>query len=212
VLLELETPALVQDGLPTAQMVLALVLALSMFAIVLELVRRQKLREEYAILWMGTAALLMLFALYVEIPSWIAKLVGAESVSSVLFFGAHVFLMLVALQFSVRLTKLTFRNKTLSQRMALLEHQLAQLAARDAGGVPGGVSGGGSGGVSGGVPGGARAAEAPGRQPHAADDADADADAAVPGGPDGEPVVTIPATPPAATPDLGKPAARRSVS
>jgi hypothetical protein len=120
----------VEGSLPYPQLVLALVLALSMFAIVVELVRRQKLREEYAILWMSTAALLMLFALYVDIPAWIANLVGAESVSSVLFFGAHVFLMLVALQFSVRLTKLTFRNKTLSQQVALLEQRITELAER----------------------------------------------------------------------------------
>lgn len=120
------TAAVVQEPLPTPQLVLAVALALGVFIIVIELVRRQKLREEYAFLWMGTSALLMVMAIDVSILAWFANLVSAESPSSILFFGALVFLMLISLQFSVRLTKLTFRNKTLSQRVALLEQSIEE--------------------------------------------------------------------------------------
>ncbi|MEE2887725.1 MAG: DUF2304 family protein [Planctomycetota bacterium] len=122
------TAAVAQKPLPTPQLVLALALAISVLVIVVELVRRQKLREEYAFLWMGTAALLMVLAVDIDILVWLSNLVSAESPSSVLFFGALVFLLLIALQFSVRLTKLTFRNKTLSQRVALLEQSLEELS------------------------------------------------------------------------------------
>jgi Tfp pilus assembly protein PilN len=92
-----------------------------------ELVRRQKLREEYAILWIATSIVLMALALNSDILGWLSDLAQAESRLSILFFGAHVFLILVALQFSVRLTKLTFRTKTMSQRMALLENELTRV-------------------------------------------------------------------------------------
>ena len=122
------TDALNQEPLPTPQLILALGLAVSVLVIVVELVRRQKLREEYAFLWMATAGLLMLLAIDIDILAWMAALVQAESPSSILFFGALVFLLLLALQFSVRLTKLTFRNKTLSQRVALLEQSIEDLS------------------------------------------------------------------------------------
>jgi hypothetical protein len=115
----------VQASLPTPQLVLALTLAFGVLVIVVELVRRQKLREEYAFLWMGTAGLLMVLALDMDILGWIAQVSQAESLSSILFFGAIVFLMLLSLQFSVRITKLTFQNKCLSQRIALLEQSLS---------------------------------------------------------------------------------------
>jgi len=123
-LLEFFTPI---DPLKTPQLVLALVVAFSMLAIVLELVRRQKLREEYAFLWICTALVLITLALSTSILTWLSDLLEAQSLVSILYFGALVFLMLVALQFSVRLTKLTFRGKTVNQRIALLEAEIEEL-------------------------------------------------------------------------------------
>jgi small basic protein len=122
----LETAATI-DPLKTPQLVLALVVAFTMLAIVLELVRRQKLREEYSILWVSTALVLIVLALSTGVTTWLSDVFQTESLVSILYFGALVFLMLVALQFSVRLTKLTFRGKTLNQRIALLEAEIDEL-------------------------------------------------------------------------------------
>jgi hypothetical protein len=115
------------ESMPTSQVVLALTVAFSMLAIVLELVRRQKLRDEYAILWIGTAIVLIVLALSPEILTWFSAFFETQSLVSMLYFGAFMFLLLVALQFSVRLTKLTFRSKTTSQRIALLEAEIEAL-------------------------------------------------------------------------------------
>ena len=45
---------------------------------------------------------------------------------STLFFGALVFLLALVLQFSVRLSRLTHRHRTLAQRVGLLEQELRQ--------------------------------------------------------------------------------------
>ncbi len=118
------------DTMPTSQVVLALTVAFSVLAIVLELVRRQKLREDYAILWIGTATALIILALSPGILTWFSSFFETQSLVSMLYFGAFVFLLLVALQFSVRLTKLTFRSKTTSQRIALLEAEIEALRER----------------------------------------------------------------------------------
>lgn len=118
------------DTLPTSQVVLALTMAFSMLAIVLELVRRQKLREDYAILWIATATVLIILALSPGILTWFSAMFETQSLVSMLYFGAFVFLLLVSLQFSVRLTKLTFRSKTTSQRIALLESEIDTLRKR----------------------------------------------------------------------------------
>ena len=109
------------------QMIVAIVLAIGMLLVVIELVRKRKLREEYAFLWIGTAILLTVLALWTEVLGWIRDLLGAETQASTLFFGAIIFLMLVALQFSVRLTKLTFRNKALGQEVSMLKKDIQDL-------------------------------------------------------------------------------------
>lgn len=124
------TPPPAGGPIPGEQVAVALTLAITMLVIVVELVRRKKLREEYAVLWIGTAVVLLILALDTSILGWLSTLARAQSPVSILFFGANVFLMLIALQFSVHLTKLTFRSKTLSQKVALLERQLRDLEQR----------------------------------------------------------------------------------
>ncbi len=120
------------DGLPGHQQWVALALASLMLIAVVELVRKRKLREEYSLIWIGTALILMVLAWQYPLLDHFRRLIGAVEPTSALFFGALVFLMLVALQFSVRLSKLTWRNRMLSQRVALLDRELQELREQTA--------------------------------------------------------------------------------
>ncbi|MGE0142573.1 MAG: DUF2304 domain-containing protein [Planctomycetota bacterium] len=115
------------DGLPGHQKTVAVLLAVAILLVVFELVRRRKLREEYSLLWGGTAVLLLVLALEHRLLNVFKQFIGAVEPTSALFFGALVFLMLVSLMFSIRLSKLTIRSRTLSQRIALLEEELTEL-------------------------------------------------------------------------------------
>lgn len=126
------------EPLLARQRLVATSLAVVVLLVVLELVRRRKLREEYSWVWIGTSICLLLLAwernLLVAFTHWI----GAVSTVSALFFGAFLFLLALVLQFSVRLSRLTHRHRTLGQRLALLEEELSRLrsqtpAAPDAG-------------------------------------------------------------------------------
>lgn len=113
--------------LPERQQLTAILLAVGILILVLELVRRRRLREEFSWVWVAVSITLLTLALtetpLVTLTAWI----GAASRVSTLFFGALVFLLLLALQFSIRLSKLTHRHKSLSQRTALLESELRRL-------------------------------------------------------------------------------------
>ncbi|MFN7589861.1 MAG: DUF2304 family protein [Planctomycetota bacterium] len=111
------------------QRLVALLLAAGAIATVFELVRRRKLREEYSWVWVAVAVVLAALALQQDLLLTISSWIGASSTVSTLFFGALLFLGALALQFSVRLSKLTHRHKTLGQRLALLETDLAELRA-----------------------------------------------------------------------------------
>lgn len=108
------------------QRLVALVLAVGVVVTVFELVRRRKLREEYSWVWVAVAVLVAVLALHQELLLTLSQWIGASSSVSTLFFGALSFLFALVLQFSVRLSRLTHRHKTLGQRLALLEAQLQE--------------------------------------------------------------------------------------
>ena len=116
--------------LPARQKLIAVALAVAVLLFVLELVRRRKLREEYSVLWVLTSVALLVLALQQNLILHLTALIGAVQSTSTLFFGALVFLMMIALQFSVRLSKLTQRNKALAQRIALMQEELERLGGR----------------------------------------------------------------------------------
>jgi len=123
----------VLEPLPDRQQFIALVLAGAILVLVVELLRRRKLREEYAWVWLVTAVLLTGLAIWQDVLIVLSRYIGAAAANSTLFFGAILFLLLLALQFSVRLSKLTHRHKTLAQRLTLLEDELKRLRGESAG-------------------------------------------------------------------------------
>jgi hypothetical protein len=114
-------------ALADRQKLLAVLLAVAVLGTVLELVRRRKLREEYSWMWVVTACLLMVLALNQDLILVLSGWIGSATATSTLFTGCLLFLLIVALQFSVRLSRLTQRHKSLGQRIALLQAELDQL-------------------------------------------------------------------------------------
>ena len=117
----------VAGELSNRQQVVAILVAAGMLALVIELVRRRKLREEYSWLWVLTAVGLMVLALCYPLLLWVTELVGAVQPPSALFFGGLLFVMVLSLVFSVRLSSLTTRTRKLAQRLAMLEQELGRM-------------------------------------------------------------------------------------
>lgn len=107
----------------------AIVTSTFLFVFVLELVRRRQLREEYSWLWLFMSTGYFLMALYPAIPSLIARLIGSTRTSAAFEFLGIFFLVLICIQFSVRLSRLTNRNKYLAQQNAILNSELQELSS-----------------------------------------------------------------------------------
>jgi hypothetical protein len=96
-----------------------------------ELIRKNRLREEYAILWLFTGIVVLVFSLWPEflLSQFFAKITGMFYLSAVVII-AFLFLLLIVLHFSVVISKLTNQNKELAQRYALLELKINDLKRR----------------------------------------------------------------------------------
>ncbi|MBN1667396.1 MAG: DUF2304 domain-containing protein [Anaerolineales bacterium] len=103
---------------------------------VLELVRRRRLREEYSWLWLVTALGYATIAIFPRITRLTADIVGAENSSSVFILAGFLFLFLICIQFSVRLSRLSDRNKELAQMVAILDSEVRRLTEAAGEAVP----------------------------------------------------------------------------
>ncbi len=114
-------------SLPPRQKLVAIILSMGILTVILELVRRRKLREEYAVLWLITGIVLLVLSTNYGILIWFTHVIGAVVPTSTLFFLGLFFLILVSLQFSVRLSTTTRRIKILNQKLSILENKLEKL-------------------------------------------------------------------------------------
>ncbi len=107
--------------------IVALVVGIGMLLLIIELVRRRRLREEYSWLWLLTGSVILVLTMWFDLLKWITHLIGAITPSSTIFLFAFLFLILISLHFSVVISKLTDRNREIAQRYALLEVEFHEL-------------------------------------------------------------------------------------
>ncbi len=105
-------------------------IGIGILLLIVELVRRRKLREEYSWLWLMTAAGILLLSLWFGLLKWMAHLIGAVAPVSALFLFTFLFLIFISLHFSVVISKLTDRIKDMAQKYALLELEIRELKKR----------------------------------------------------------------------------------
>ena len=118
----------------TATRVIAAVLGLSLLVVVLWLVRRRALREEYTPIWLLAAIGLAFVSLRLDVLRTITEWIGAWTPSSTVFFLGELFLLGIALHYAVRLSRANLDIKNLSQETALLRARLERLESRTSAG------------------------------------------------------------------------------
>lgn len=121
------------DGLPTGiqtpHQIGLLVLSLSVFALVLELVRRGHLKERYALLWLGTSACGVIVGVYPNSLVLLSRLLNFQLLT-VLFVFFFVLMLGLVLSFSVVISRLAERNRELAQEVALLTQRVDEIEKR----------------------------------------------------------------------------------
>jgi len=117
--------------MPIKQKIVAIMIAVSIFIVILELVRKRKLREEYSWLWLLTGTILIILTVWYDLLVQITRFIGAALPTSTIFLFAIIFLMLVCIQFSVKISTLTNQLKDLTQELALLKAAMPSEEKKD---------------------------------------------------------------------------------
>lgn len=107
--------------------IVALLGSVGLLGFVLELVRRRRLAEGYSLLWLLTSIVLLILSLWRELLDVLAGLVGIFYPPAALFVVGFGFVLLILLQFSVVVSRLSAENRGLSQKLAIMDWRLRQL-------------------------------------------------------------------------------------
>ena len=119
--------------------VLALLVSVVFLLAVLNLVRKGKLKEEYTPIWTFVALGIMTLSVWFDVVRLITRAVGAWTPSSTLFFFGELFLLVLCLNYAVRLSGLSLQVKLLAQEVSMLRARLGE--APNAPGRPAASSG-----------------------------------------------------------------------
>lgn len=116
--------------MPIHQQVFALIVSALVFIVVVDLVRRRQLRAEYSVLWLATSLLMFVLVFRYEWLVALTSLIGAGLPTTTLFLCSIIFLMLLSVQFCIKISRLTEQVKNLCQENALMRMDLEELAGQ----------------------------------------------------------------------------------
>jgi len=115
--------------------IISITVCLALLGTVLWLVHRGRLREEYSPIWILVSTGMLVVTASLDILRQLTEAIGAWTPSSTLFFFGLLFLLILSLNYAVRLSGMSLQLKLLAQEVALLRQKTSagnpEEAARD---------------------------------------------------------------------------------
>ena len=117
-------PLVHSSGKALQQRIELIVVALVVCLLIFELIRRRRLMERYAILWLTAGLTVLVLAVWTGLLSVLSRAAGISYLPSALFAVAFLFVLVMLVHFSMAISKLSDQNTILAQRLALLQERL----------------------------------------------------------------------------------------
>ena len=114
----------------SSTVLLGLIGSIIIIVVLFEMLRRQTLREKYAVLWFLIAVACLAIAVFPPILFGAANVLGVEVPANLLFFGASMVLMMLTLQHSYELGRLEEKTRTLAEDLAIVRMELDAVRER----------------------------------------------------------------------------------
>ena len=108
----------------TRLQIISVIIAGGGFLLVFELVRRRRLMERYALLWLFAAAVLLGLAAWSDALRLLSDALGIAYGTSTLFAAGFGFMLILMLHFSLVISRLADQNRVLAQRVAMLQQSV----------------------------------------------------------------------------------------
>lgn len=114
----------------TLPVLAAFILALVIVVLVVEMLRRKKLREKYAALWLVVGLATLVLAAFPQLLADTARLLGVQVPSNLLFAMTILLALGVCLHLSWEISVVEDETRTLAEEAAILRAHIERLEAR----------------------------------------------------------------------------------
>ena len=115
----------------TRLQILSIAISAGLFLVVFELVRRRRLQERYALLWLFSMMLLLGLSVWGDLLNRLSVAAGVQYGPSTLFAVTLAFVIALLLHFSLVISRLSDQSKILAQRVALLQRRVDELEEQE---------------------------------------------------------------------------------
>ena len=119
--------------MPIQQQIFALFVSVLVFIFIINEVRKRRLREEYSVLWLAISVVMFVLILRYQWLFALTRFIGATTTTTTLFLFALIFLILLSVQFCIKISRLTDQVKNLSQDNALMKLEIENLVLNSSG-------------------------------------------------------------------------------
>jgi len=107
--------------------IIAILGSVCFLVFILELIRKEKIREAYALLWLLMSVFFLLLAIWRDGLDYFGKLVGIAYSPTALLLVLVMGIILILIQYSVVVSSQTNKIKQLSQELGLLSLKIEEL-------------------------------------------------------------------------------------
>jgi len=105
-------------------------IAVAIAGVTFELIRRNRLKEEYSFLWFALSAVMFTMALWHGSLAFLSRVIGTVYPPSALFMAAVLLLLALTMHYSMVVSRLSDETRMLAQEAARLKAQIDELAGR----------------------------------------------------------------------------------
>jgi hypothetical protein len=104
--------------------ILGLIVSLIFLGYIIYLVKNSNLKEEYSFLWIAVSIVMIAISIFPQILNFLRKFLGFSFIENILYFFSLFFLLVLSLQMTVQVSRLSNQTKTLAQKLAMMEEKL----------------------------------------------------------------------------------------
>lgn len=110
--------------IPIIQRLIAIIFSIALLWVTLHLIRKHKLREEFALAWFAVSFLIVLFSLFGGLLNRLAALLAVSYAPTLALVLGLLFCLVMLLSQTIMLSNQADHIRDLAQSIALLEHRL----------------------------------------------------------------------------------------
>ena len=118
-------------AIPLIQRLVAIGVSLILLLVTIHLIRKHKLREQYALLWLIATVAILLLSIFGGIVDSLASFFNVTYSPTLALVAGLLFALMVLLTQSVALSNQRDQSRDMAQQMALLEFRLRELEGQE---------------------------------------------------------------------------------